>query len=153
MLGSEASRTGGGLRGEQKREVGFRLRRIREELGWDRGELADRLGVHPGSIARWESGGSVPHRYHLEQIAVWGGTTADAILASGPPDEDQPAPAFPSASGVRGFLEDFPPGPHRRSRRLDALEGLRRMLSAAGSLPDWWYDLRREVEGEENGDG
>ena len=54
---------------DDRRAVGFRVRRAREHARWSREVLAERLGVHPGSVARWESGGAVPHAYHLERIA------------------------------------------------------------------------------------
>ena len=41
-----------------------------------------------------------------------------------------------------------PPG-EERLRKLDALEGLRRMLTARGALPGWWYTLRERVERDE----
>ncbi|HEX2091815.1 MAG TPA: helix-turn-helix transcriptional regulator [Longimicrobiaceae bacterium] len=143
---------------ESRVAIGHRLRRVREKLGWDRGELAERLGIHPGSIARWETGGSVPHRYHLERIAEWGGVESEWILtghdpaaadepASGP--ESEAEELFASLDAVARFLGGIGPAGQEKLRKLDALEGLRRMLTAKGLLPGWWYQLRDRVERDE----
>lgn len=143
---------------EERRAVGHRLRRVRERLGWDRTELADRLGVHPGSIARWETGGSVPHRYHLERIAEWGDVDAEWILTGKSPGvveaaaeapEEEAQELFASPDAITRFVGGIGPAGQERLRKLDALEGLRRMLTAGGLLPDWWYDLRGRVENGE----
>lgn len=146
---------------EERRAVGFRLRRVREAQGWERGELADRLGVHPGSIARWETGGSVPHRYHLERIAEWADVSPDWILTGEEEGDtetgEQAAEAadagaedvFANFDTVVRFLGGIGPAGQEKFRKLDALEGLRRMLTAGGLLPDWWYRLRDRVENGE----
>lgn len=142
---------------DEKRAIGYRLRRVREARGWERGDLAERLGVHPGSIARWETGGSVPHRYHLERIAEWTDVSADWILTgedpTGAAPEEERGPEaedlFASSDSVARFLGGIGPKGQERLRKLDALEGLRRMLTARGVLPDWWYRLRDRVENGE----
>lgn len=143
---------------DERRAIGYRLRRVREGLGWDRNELAKRLEVHPGSIARWETGGSVPHRYYLERLSEWADVSADWILAgeeggAGEPREGAPEAEaeelFASFDTVARFLGGIGPAGQERFRKLDALEGLRRMLTARGMLPDWWYRLRDRVENGE----
>lgn len=147
---------------ETRRSVGFRLRRVREKLGWERGELADKLGVHPGSIARWETGGSVPHRYHLERIAEWGDVDPEWLLTGAgaggageepaPPADDgahgEAGEMFASLDSIARFVGGIGPAGQEKLRKLDALEGLRRMLTARGLLPDWWYELRDRVESD-----
>jgi transcriptional regulator with XRE-family HTH domain len=135
--------------------VGHRLRTLRERRGWSRGELAERLGVHAGSIARWETGGAVPHPYTLERIAELTGGTVAWMLTGAAEDESPPA-AHPEAEDVFAmsdamtrFVESIGPPGQERLRKLDALEGLRRMLTARGLLPGWWYALRERVEGGE----
>jgi transcriptional regulator with XRE-family HTH domain len=146
------------MNADARRAVGHRLRKVRERLGWERPELADKLGVHPGSIARWETGGSVPHRYHLERIAEWGDVDPDWILVGQAPGADaEPADAaegeaeelFASLDSIARFVGGIGPAGQERLRKLDALEGLRRMLTARGRVPDWWYELRDRVEREE----
>jgi transcriptional regulator with XRE-family HTH domain len=144
------------MNADERRAIGFRLRRVREGLGLDRTQLAERLGVHPGSIARWETGGSVAHRYYLERIADWadvspewilngeGEETAEAAREETPEAETEDV--FASLDAVTRFLGGMGSAGQERLRKLDALEGLRRMLTARGMLPDWWYRLREQVE-------
>jgi transcriptional regulator with XRE-family HTH domain len=143
-----------------RRAVGHRIRALRERLGWDREELARRVGVHAGSIARWETGGAVPHAYTLERIAELGGTTGEWLrTGSGAPSPAAEAAAgdgerrvedpFGSFDAVARFVGGIAPAGEERLRKLDALEGLRRMLTARGPLPGWWYDLRARVENGE----
>jgi transcriptional regulator with XRE-family HTH domain len=118
--------------------------------------LAARVGVHAGSIARWETGGSVPHAFTMERIAEtcgapveWlrtgrGGEHEAAAMSAG--GEAQAGDVFASLDQVARFVEGIAPPGQERLRKLDALEGLRRMLTARGALPDWWYLLRERVE-------
>src|SRR6185436_8079308 len=66
---------------DERRSVGYRIRAARERQGWDRGELARRLGVHAGSVARWESGGAVPHAWTVRRIAEMAGTTSQWLTS------------------------------------------------------------------------
>jgi transcriptional regulator with XRE-family HTH domain len=137
--------------GEDRRAVGHRIRAVRERRGWGRGELARRLGVHQGSIARWETGGAVPRGHTVRRIAELGGTT-EAWLQTGAGDPAAPTPPegygdpFASERAVARFLADIAPRGREPMRKLDALEGLRRMLTARAELPGWWYALRADVE-------
>jgi len=148
---------------DERRAVGRRIRVVRERQGWGRDELARRLGVHAGSIARWETGGAVPHGYTVERLAELGGTTAEWLRtghdyevpprpprggespgeATAPPAEDP----FSSHQAVVRFLAAIAPPGREQLRKLDALDGLRRMLTARGPLPGWWYGAREDVEG------
>ena len=144
--------------------VGYRLRALRERRGWDRLQLAEMLGVHSGSIARWETGGAVPHAYTMERIAELCDASSDWIRTGrgespvpAEPESEAPEPeqagaedVFASLDGVTRFVEGIGPAGQERHRKLDALEGLRRMLTARGILPDWWYALRDRVENGES---
>ena len=144
--------------------VGHRLRALRERRGWDRLQLAEMLGVHSGSIARWETGGAVPHAYTLERIAELCGAPSEWIRTGrgdspvpAEPESAEPEPeqagaedVFASLDAVARFVEGIGPAGQERARKLDALEGLRRMLTARGILPDWWYELRDRVENGES---
>jgi len=44
------------------------IKKIREELGWTKQELADYLGVSCRSIYRWEAGDVQPSKLALKQI-------------------------------------------------------------------------------------
>jgi transcriptional regulator with XRE-family HTH domain len=141
----------------ERRVIGRRFREAREKLGMDRPALAARLGVHAGSIARWETGGSVPLPYHLERMAEWaevdlawlrGGAERTARAAPAAPPADA-VDLFASLDAMARFVEGIGPPGEERLRKVDALEGLRRMLTARGLLPDWWYALRDRVEADE----
>jgi transcriptional regulator with XRE-family HTH domain len=142
---------------DERTAVGHRIRMARERAGLDREGLAAKVGVHSGSIARWETGGSVPHAFTMERIAETCGVTADwlrtgrgetrevaAATATG--EETGTGDVFASLDHVARFVEGIAPPGQERLRKLDALEGLRRMLTARGALPDWWYPLRERVE-------
>lgn len=146
----------------ERRAVGRRIRALRERLGWDREELARRVGVHAGSIARWETGGAVPHAYTLERIAELGGTTGEWLrtgsaesapaaeaVAEDVSEEREAEDPLGSPDAMARFVGGIAPAGEERLRKLDALEGLRRMLTARGLLPGWWYDLRERVENRE----
>jgi transcriptional regulator with XRE-family HTH domain len=141
---------------DDRRAIGHRIRVVRERAGLDREALASRVGVHTGSIARWETGGSVPHAYTMERIAEACGASAEWIRTGQDEarDPDTPAAAetaeagdvFASLDTVARFVEGIAPPGQERLRKLDALEGLRRMLTARGVLPAWWYVLKERVE-------
>lgn len=140
----------------ERRDVGHRIRVLRERIGWTRERLAEHLGVHAGSVARWETGGSVPHAFTLARIAEAAGATeawlrtgrgADAAPPSASVAESEGAEdVFASLDAVTRFVEGMGAAGEERLRKLDALEGLRRMLTARGRLPDWWYGVRDRVE-------
>src|SRR3954465_4239780 len=120
-----------------RRAIGHRIPVPRERRGPRRDELAARVGVHAGSIARWETGGSVPHAYTMERIAEACGASAEWIRA-GREEAAEPAAAgggetgeagelFASLDTVARFVEGIAPPGQERLRKLDALEGLRRM--------------------------
>ena len=147
----------------ESRAVGYRIRALRERKGWDRAELAERVGVHTGSIARWETGGAVPHAYTLERIGELLGapahwlrtgreeppaepeTRAEADESAARPEREAEA-LFLSLDSMARFLDGIGPPGQERLRKLDALEGLRRLLTARGALPGWWYVLHDRVE-------
>jgi transcriptional regulator with XRE-family HTH domain len=141
---------------DDRRAIGHRIRIVRERAGLDREELASRVGVHSGSIARWETGGSVPHAYTMERIAEACGARVEWIRtgreegpepgAAGAAENGEPGDVFASLDTVARFVEGIAPPGQERLRKLDALEGLRRMLTARGVLPAWWYVLREKVE-------
>lgn len=144
---------------DDRRAIGHRIRVARERTGLDREGLASRVGVHAGSIARWETGGSVPHAFTMERIAEacdtsvqWlrtGHDEAREAAAAASPDagaQVDGGDVFASLDAVARFVEGIAPAGQERLRKLDALEGLRRMLTARGPLPAWWYLLKERVE-------
>ena len=56
------------------------LRRLREAAGLSQVQLALRLGVSQGTVARWESGERVPQAANLIKISKTLGCGVDALL-------------------------------------------------------------------------
>ena len=145
---------------ELRRAVGRRLREARVAAGLSREELGEKLNVHTGSIARWETGGSMPQPYLLERISEITGTPASWLQFGDSRPAAKTAGArrrsrkengtaqyvFSSFDSVVRFLGGIGAPGEQRLRKLDALEGYRRMITASGALPDWWYQLRARVE-------
>jgi transcriptional regulator with XRE-family HTH domain len=139
------------MKSEERREVGRRIRAVRQRQGWGREEMARRLGVHAGSIARWETGGALPHGYNVQRIAELGGTTAEWLrtgdrFAGAARETRQEEGEVFSANAMKRFLSAIASPGSEMPRKLDALDGLRRMLTAKGALPGWWYELKSAVE-------
>jgi transcriptional regulator with XRE-family HTH domain len=62
------------------RKMGERIVRLREEKGWDRGELARRLGVTRARLKNWERGMNTPP---VETLLVLGeelGVSLDELV-------------------------------------------------------------------------
>jgi hypothetical protein len=56
---------------------------------------------------------------------------------------------FSSLDAIARFLGGIAPPGQEKLRKLDALDGYRRMITAREVLPSWWYELKRRVENEE----
>jgi transcriptional regulator with XRE-family HTH domain len=63
------------------REVGARMRRLREERGLSAADVAGALGVTEGQLAAWESGQGVAPYETIRALAAALGTTADAFVS------------------------------------------------------------------------
>jgi transcriptional regulator with XRE-family HTH domain len=144
--------------------IGQRVADLRRAAGRRRGErltqreLADTLGVHQTTVAAWEIGRQRPEGENLVRLAEVLGSTPEAILADGSEGVlvGVGAQAEPEAEELMAFFDQtvrflggIAPSGQEKARKLDALEGLRRMLTARGMLPDWWYALRDRVENDE----
>lgn len=62
------------------REVGARMRRMREERGIDLPEMARRLGVGEDQLGAWENGQGVAPYGTMLAVAEVLGTTTDAFV-------------------------------------------------------------------------
>ncbi len=45
-----------------------RILKARKQKGWTQAWLANRVGVHPWVVSRWETGVSEPHRFLRDKI-------------------------------------------------------------------------------------
>lgn len=63
------------------REVGARMRRIREERGLSPADLAEKVAVTADQIRAWESGQGVAPYDTIKAIAAALGTTSDAFVS------------------------------------------------------------------------
>jgi hypothetical protein len=93
----------------------------------------------------------VPHGYTVQRLAELGGTTPEWLRTGHgggpqPPRDDEADDPFASHDAIARFLAGIAPPGGEALRKLDALDGLRRMLTARGELPGWWYHLRERVE-------
>jgi transcriptional regulator with XRE-family HTH domain len=67
----------------------YTIRELREIRGLSREELAEKVGVAPGVIERWERGEEHPNAMQLEFLAgLFGVATADLTGHQGPPRPD-----------------------------------------------------------------
>ncbi len=66
-------------------EYSVRIRALREARGMSQRELAKRLNLSPGGVAKWELGLSVPTVENLLALADLFGCSLDAIFGREPP--------------------------------------------------------------------
>lgn len=70
---------------ELRRDLGRRIVRRREELGWSQAELARRLSVPRGRLSKWERGAHAPSLAWLQALSGVLGMTADELLTGHDP--------------------------------------------------------------------
>src|SRR5690242_16608725 len=54
-----------------------RLKYERQSRGWTQSMLAEKIGIHKHTIARWENGHAFPHPYYREKLTTLFGTNFD----------------------------------------------------------------------------
>lgn len=69
----------------------YRLKQLRLESGLTQSDLAERLGVHPGTIARWERGEFKPTHIAWNDVARALGTTVGYLMDGSAPIDAGPA--------------------------------------------------------------
>jgi transcriptional regulator with XRE-family HTH domain len=69
-----------GLMAEQPEKLGDRILRLRRALDWDQAELAERAGVKPTQISKYERGTYEPKLSALSRIAAVLGTSTDYLI-------------------------------------------------------------------------
>lgn len=65
-----------------------KLRRLRENMGLQQKEVADRLGVNPSAVTRWESGEKRPDLVNLVKLADLYNVSLDYLMGR----TENPAP-------------------------------------------------------------
>jgi len=58
------------------------IRQLRQARTWTQADLADRLGVHPWTVAAWERGQVAPQPRHQTRLSLLFGVPLNAIAFS-----------------------------------------------------------------------
>ena len=61
-------------------KLGDRISRLRRSLGWDQADLAERAGIKPAQISKYERGAYEPKLSALSRIAAVLGTSTDYLI-------------------------------------------------------------------------
>ncbi len=63
-------------------KLGQTITKLRQQRGWTHAELADKLGMHPNHVGRWEKNQMRPRSKTLEKLAALFGIGIDELMAS-----------------------------------------------------------------------
>ncbi|MBL8432084.1 MAG: helix-turn-helix transcriptional regulator [Dechloromonas sp.] len=85
------------------KRLGKNLARTRKTRGWTQATLAERLGMEPESISRFERGATLPSLATLEQIAAFLDTSIADLLA------EYPDTAYAEAQRISALMADLEP--------------------------------------------
>lgn len=66
--------------GQAAMSLGERIRQLRKEAGWSQAELAEKIGVDPGRVSRYEAGRITPSAEALVRIAQILNVSIDHLL-------------------------------------------------------------------------
>ncbi len=61
-------------------QLGSTIAKLRQEHGWKQSELAEKLGVHPNHIGRWEKNQMRPRAKMLDRIAAAFGVSVEDLV-------------------------------------------------------------------------
>ena len=85
------------------KRLGKNLANTRKARGWTQAALAERLGMEPESISRFERGATLPSLATLEQIAAFLDTTIADLLA------ECPDTAYAESQRISSLMADLEP--------------------------------------------
>lgn len=85
------------------KRLGKNLANTRKARGWTQAALAERLGMEPESISRFERGATLPSLATLEQIAAFLDTSIADLLA------EYPDSAYTEAQRISALMADLDP--------------------------------------------
>ena len=66
--------------------IGKNIARLRQQLGINQTELAERMGLYQKGISRWENNELVPDGYDLIKLAAALGCTVEDLIKETPGD-------------------------------------------------------------------
>lgn len=96
------------------KRLGGNIADRRKILGWTQAMLAERLGMEPESISRFERGATLPSLATLEELAAILNATIAGLLAECPEE------AYTEAQRISALLSDL--APEARAGVLDVVE-------------------------------
>lgn len=88
------------------REIGGRIAKRRKALGLTQANLAERIGVDPESVSRFERGKHLPSLPTLANIAAQLGTPVAALMPGETGTEDLPGAVRPLLDALAGLGEE-----------------------------------------------
>ena len=68
-------------------QLGARIAQLRRDRGLTQDMLAQRMGVSPQAVSKWERGLAFPNPVWLDELADILGTSIDSLLTGRPPKE------------------------------------------------------------------
>ena len=68
-------------------QLGARIAQLRRDQGLTQEMLAQRMGVSPQAVSKWERGLAFPNPVWLDDLADILGTSIDGLLTGRPPKE------------------------------------------------------------------
>lgn len=110
-------------------------------------KVAREIGVSHATIDDFVSG-KVPSERTLELTRRW--AARKGFVSPGDAESlSEAEDMFSSFDALARFVGGIAPPGEEKLVKLDALEGYRRMITARGPLPKWWYRLKEMVERDE----
>lgn len=92
---------------DRSKDIGTRIRRLREERGLTQDQLAERCGVYGANVvSRWESGKQTPRLDTAGVLAEALGVPIDALVHDGAVVEGQRRPLEAQAARALSELDD-----------------------------------------------
>lgn len=88
---------------------GQKVRKLRENLGFNQIELAARLSVVNSTVSQWEADKRMPDSVMLQKLADFFEVSVDYLLGR----TDSPTPQSPTASALPAWLSKLPPDMQR----------------------------------------
>lgn len=113
--------------------LGERIRQLRKERGWSQNDLAEKLGVDPGQISRYENGHIAPSADAIVRLAEALDVSCDYLLVEDAPRRPFRAPEHALGEHLTGLDELTDEDLHALLHMLDALVAKNRVKAALTS--------------------